>query len=184
MVYVMNHAIPALQKCASVSNKQFSCKTALLRTLQILFSECSALHFGNDKIISRHFPTNWPPRSPDLNPCDFCLWEYLKHVVFSGPIENLGKFKTRTSQHIHNINTLQSVREHAISRFKLVAENGGQHIERLRKHGDSQKPIELLLFLRFLASGLLKNDFILAFCAVFDLRTVEKRFHCFFFCGF
>ena len=23
----------------------------------------------------------WPPRSPDLNPCDFYLWGYLKSVV-------------------------------------------------------------------------------------------------------
>ena len=24
----------------------------------------------------------WPPRSPDLNPCDFYLWGYLKSVVY------------------------------------------------------------------------------------------------------
>ncbi|GBN19082.1 hypothetical protein AVEN_23803-1 [Araneus ventricosus] len=28
-------------------------------------------HFGNDRVISRSFPIAWPPRSPDLNPCDF-----------------------------------------------------------------------------------------------------------------
>ncbi|GBN65801.1 hypothetical protein AVEN_85675-1, partial [Araneus ventricosus] len=28
----------------------------------------------------------WPSRSPDLNPCDFWLWGYLKDVVFSTPI--------------------------------------------------------------------------------------------------
>ncbi|GBM97884.1 hypothetical protein AVEN_205308-1 [Araneus ventricosus] len=26
------------------------------------------LHFGNGRIISRHFPTAWPPRSSDLSP--------------------------------------------------------------------------------------------------------------------
>ncbi|GBM40785.1 hypothetical protein AVEN_80795-1 [Araneus ventricosus] len=29
------------------------------------------LHFRNNRISSRHFPTAWPPRSPDLNTCDF-----------------------------------------------------------------------------------------------------------------
>ena len=24
----------------------------------------------------------WPPRSPDLNPCDYFLWGYLKSVVY------------------------------------------------------------------------------------------------------
>ncbi|GBN90917.1 hypothetical protein AVEN_239312-1, partial [Araneus ventricosus] len=36
------------------------------------------LHFGNGRIISRHFLTAWPPRSPDLNPCDFWLWRLTK----------------------------------------------------------------------------------------------------------
>ncbi|GBM42445.1 hypothetical protein AVEN_139882-1 [Araneus ventricosus] len=39
------------------------------------------LHFGNDRIISRHFATAWPPRSPDLNPCDFWL-SWLWNMLF------------------------------------------------------------------------------------------------------
>ncbi|GBN40788.1 hypothetical protein AVEN_30923-1 [Araneus ventricosus] len=69
------------------------------------------IHFGNGRIISRHFPTAWPPRSPDLNPCDFWKWGYLKDVVCGGPIANLAELKNRITQHIHNITTetLQSV---------------------------------------------------------------------------
>ncbi|GBN29469.1 hypothetical protein AVEN_151827-1 [Araneus ventricosus] len=90
-----------------------------------------SMHFGNDRIISRHFPTNWPPRSPDLTPCDFCLWGYLNHVVFSGPIANLAELKTLIALHFNSIirNTIRSVVEHSISRFELVAENGGEYIE-------------------------------------------------------
>jgi hypothetical protein len=29
----------------------------------------------------------WPPRSPDLNPCDYYLWGYLKSVVYN-PLPN------------------------------------------------------------------------------------------------
>ncbi|GBM06498.1 hypothetical protein AVEN_58333-1 [Araneus ventricosus] len=89
------------------------------------------LHFGNDRIISRHFPTAWPPRSPDVNPCDFWLWGYLKDVVYGGPIANLAELKSRNTQHIHNITTetIRSVVEHALLLFQFIGENGGQHIE-------------------------------------------------------
>ncbi|GFV21451.1 uncharacterized protein TNCV_2372081 [Trichonephila clavipes] len=42
--------------------------------------------FGEDRIISRRCRYPWPPRSPDLTPADFWLWEYLKSRVYlSGP---------------------------------------------------------------------------------------------------
>ncbi|GBN13688.1 hypothetical protein AVEN_199733-1 [Araneus ventricosus] len=65
-----------------------------------------SMHFGNDRIISRHFLTNWAPSSPDLNPCDFCLWGYLEHVAFSGQIANLGELKILIAQHIHKTGTV------------------------------------------------------------------------------
>ncbi|GFW42081.1 uncharacterized protein TNCV_1905391 [Trichonephila clavipes] len=34
--------------------------------------------FGDDRVLSRHFHHAWPPRSPDLSPCDYWLWGYLK----------------------------------------------------------------------------------------------------------
>ncbi|GBL59710.1 hypothetical protein AVEN_155745-1, partial [Araneus ventricosus] len=88
-------------------------------------------HFGNARIISRHFPTAWPSRSPDLNPRDFWLWDCLKDIVFSTPIAHLAELKARIAQHILKVTpeTLRSVVEHAVSRFQLVAENGEQHIE-------------------------------------------------------
>ncbi|GBM00914.1 hypothetical protein AVEN_151374-1 [Araneus ventricosus] len=68
--------------------------------------------FGNDGIINRHFPSNWSPRSLDLNPCDFWLWGHLKHVVFSGPILNLVELKTSIeqthSQHQHRYTPISS----------------------------------------------------------------------------
>ncbi|GBM90436.1 hypothetical protein AVEN_124684-1 [Araneus ventricosus] len=89
------------------------------------------LHFGNDRIISGHFPTAWPPRSPDLNLCDLYLWGYLKDTEHGGPIANLSELKNRITQHIHNITTetLRSVVEHAVLRLQLIGENDGQHIE-------------------------------------------------------
>ncbi|GBN07059.1 hypothetical protein AVEN_39056-1 [Araneus ventricosus] len=88
-------------------------------------------HFGNARIISHLFPTALPSRSPYLNPCDFWLWGCLKDVVFSTPTAHLAELKACIAQHILNVTpeTLRSVVEHAVPRFQLVAENGGQHIE-------------------------------------------------------
>lgn len=33
-----------------------------------------------DRIISSRTQHEWPPRSPDLTPCDFFLWGYTKEV--------------------------------------------------------------------------------------------------------
>ncbi|KAJ8962876.1 hypothetical protein NQ318_001284 [Aromia moschata] len=33
--------------------------------------------------IGRNGPIHWPARSPDLTPCDFYLWGYMKQLVYS-----------------------------------------------------------------------------------------------------
>ena len=33
--------------------------------------------------LGRRGPIEWPARSPDLAPCDFFLWGYLKNIVYS-----------------------------------------------------------------------------------------------------
>ena len=37
--------------------------------------------FGN-RVIGLEFGIEWPPRSPDLTPCDFFLWGHVKNQVF------------------------------------------------------------------------------------------------------
>ncbi|GIX73207.1 uncharacterized protein CDAR_415361 [Caerostris darwini] len=88
-------------------------------------------HFGNDRIIILHLQTTRPAKSPDPNHCDSWLWGNLKNVLFSSQIANLAELKTRITLHINNVTleTLRPVVEHAVCRFELVAENGGQHIE-------------------------------------------------------
>ncbi|GBL81419.1 hypothetical protein AVEN_143703-1 [Araneus ventricosus] len=125
-----NQLIPALQQRGCVDSSIFM-QDGAPRHNATPVKHLLNLHFGNDRIISRHFPTAWPPRSPDLNPCDFWLWSYLKDVMYGRQIENLAEFKNRIKQHIHNITveTLRSVVEHAVLRFQLIGENGLQHIE-------------------------------------------------------
>ena len=35
----------------------------------------------------------WLPRSPDLDPCDFYLWGYLKYVVYNPLPKTLDELK-------------------------------------------------------------------------------------------
>ncbi|GBO10115.1 hypothetical protein AVEN_151250-1 [Araneus ventricosus] len=42
------------------------------------------LHFGNDRIISRHFPTAWPMRSPDLTTAETFAVGLLKRCCLQG----------------------------------------------------------------------------------------------------
>ena len=37
--------------------------------------------FGK-RVLTLHNNNEWPPRSPDLIPCDFFLWGHLKDKVF------------------------------------------------------------------------------------------------------
>ncbi|GBN32887.1 hypothetical protein AVEN_178973-1 [Araneus ventricosus] len=73
--------IPALQQRGSVDSTiliQDGAPSHIATPVKHLWY----LHFGNDRIISRHFQAAWPPRSLDLIPCDFWLWGYLKDVVY------------------------------------------------------------------------------------------------------
>lgn len=38
--------------------------------------------------IGRSGPVNWPPRSPDLTPLDYCLWGWLKNEVYKVKVDN------------------------------------------------------------------------------------------------
>ncbi|KAL1488367.1 hypothetical protein ABEB36_014844 [Hypothenemus hampei] len=45
--------------------------------------------------IGRNGPVAWPPRSPDLNPCDFYLWGHMKQIVYSTPINTVEELRGR-----------------------------------------------------------------------------------------
>ncbi|GBM01062.1 hypothetical protein AVEN_136620-1 [Araneus ventricosus] len=65
-----NHAIPALQQHACVGSTIFK-QDGAPPHITNLVKRFLSVHYGNGRIVSCYFLTNWPPRSPDLNPCDF-----------------------------------------------------------------------------------------------------------------
>ncbi|GFU86465.1 uncharacterized protein TNCV_1418171 [Trichonephila clavipes] len=74
-------------------------------------------HFTEERVISRHFRHMWPPRSPDLNPCDLWLWSHLKQLVSCDQPKTLPDLKDSISRHVLNIsqNTLRSTVENMLS---------------------------------------------------------------------
>jgi hypothetical protein len=43
---------------------------------------------------------SWPPRSPDLNPCDFYLWGHLKALVYNPLPKTLDDLKATMHREI------------------------------------------------------------------------------------
>ena len=83
--------------------------------------------FGT-KFISKE---KWPPRSPDLNPCDFFLWGYLKERVYSPIPKNIEELKANIEREASKIptkmleNTFFSFR----NRLEKIILNNGEHFE-------------------------------------------------------
>lgn len=76
----------------------------------------------------------WPPRSPDLTPCDFFLWGYVKDRVFVQPMPNtLPELKQRISAALQTItrNMLQNVWNELDYRLDVCRVTKGSHIEHL-----------------------------------------------------
>ncbi|UYV81676.1 hypothetical protein LAZ67_20001949 [Cordylochernes scorpioides] len=87
--------------------------------------------FGEDRVISRHFIHQWPSRSPDLTPCDFWLWGYIKSRVYRCRPTTLAMLKASIRRHVSSISTdmLFNAVQSVIYRLQAVFENEGRHIE-------------------------------------------------------
>lgn len=48
--------------------------------------------------IGRRGPFDWPARSPDLTPCDFFLWGYLKDIVFRNPPDTIEELQEKIEE--------------------------------------------------------------------------------------
>lgn len=70
--------------------------------------------FG-DKFLDKK---RWPPRSPDLNPCDFFLWGYLKSKVYNPLPKNLDELKANIQREIKNID--KATRESVCKLFEIA----------------------------------------------------------------
>ncbi|GBM02587.1 hypothetical protein AVEN_178514-1 [Araneus ventricosus] len=75
-----------LQKIIPELQRDGYCLQSPLRKMEHLWNTLLRSTFRKGRVISRSFPHASPPRSPDLAPCDFWLWGFLK---LKGYRENL-----------------------------------------------------------------------------------------------
>lgn len=76
----------------------------------------------------------WPPRSPDLTPCDFFLWGYVKDKVFTPPMPNdIAELKDRIIIAVNSIerDMLGRVWQELDFRVDVCRVTKGAHIEDL-----------------------------------------------------
>ena len=73
----------------------------------------------------------WPPRSPDLNPCDFFLWGFLKETVYSPLPKTINELKANIMQDCEKLNSkiLKPVFTNIKKRCELVLSADGGQIE-------------------------------------------------------
>lgn len=86
-----------------------------------------------NRVIALNTPHEWPPRSPDLTPCDFFLWGYLKDRVFTSPPQSLQDLRNRIEQEFGDLRNKPNfvraaVREMRRRAADCVDQNGG-HVE-------------------------------------------------------
>ena len=88
----------------------------------------------NQRFAGRHVESaiEWPPYSPDLNPCDFWLWGSLKDKIYRNRIANLAQRKTAIINAIDQIDTenvLPRVFREFEARLMHIVEADGGHFE-------------------------------------------------------
>ena len=88
-----------------------------------------------DRWIGRGGPQPWPPRSPDMTPCDFCVWGFFKNRVYATTVtteENLIQRIFEAAEAFRATpGIFEAMRRSFLRRCQLCVEVGGQNFEHL-----------------------------------------------------
>ena len=87
--------------------------------------------FDDDHVLSCHFHHAWLPRSPDLSPCNYWLWGYLKSQLYHDRPTSLGMPKDNIQCQSLTItpDMLYCTVHNIIPRLQLLLRNDGEHIK-------------------------------------------------------
>ena len=88
----------------------------------------------NHRVIALNRDPEWPPRSPDLTPCDFFLWGYLKSKVFKTPPRDIADLRGRIVAEVDSLrrqravirNVFRGMRNRATGSLQEVANRFGE----------------------------------------------------------
>lgn len=88
-----------------------------------------------ERWIGRGGPIAWPPRSPDLNSCDYYLWGYMKSIVYRTPVNNLEDLEARVMMAAERIRNdpeeLNRVSNSLLRRAEACIRANGAHFQHL-----------------------------------------------------
>lgn len=73
-------------------------------------------HYAN-RWIGRGGPIVWPPRSPDLNPCDFYLWGHCSALVYNTPVQDVEDLRQRVIDAFQTIRDTEGIFANVIGSF-------------------------------------------------------------------
>jgi transposase len=129
--------IPLAQVLVDISKSWFMQDGARPHRTRDVF-ECLNEHF-NGRVIALDFKEatgtgiDWPPYSPDFNPCDYFLWGYLKDRVYRSNPKSIEELKNAIQTEISSVSeeTLNSVITNFAFRLQCAITNNGSHIENI-----------------------------------------------------
>ncbi|EZA47402.1 hypothetical protein X777_16327, partial [Ooceraea biroi] len=88
-----------------------------------------------ERWIGRGGPVPWPPRSPDLNPLDFCVWGYAKSLVYTTDVTTPKELQHRIvdafQQMKNDPGLFERIRGSLRRRVHRCIQVHGQHFEHL-----------------------------------------------------
>ena len=89
--------------------------------------------FFRQHIIALNHPVEWPPRSPDLTPCDYFLWGHLKNKVYVTPPTDIDDLTQRITENAELLkrdpNLVRRAVRDMVRRATLCIERDGKHVE-------------------------------------------------------
>ena len=87
----------------------------------------------NNRVIGLGHEHEWPPRSPDLTPCDYFLWGYVKSKVFISPPSNLNDLRNKIIAVFAQLKQNQQFIINAVlamkKRARVCVRRNGEHVE-------------------------------------------------------
>jgi len=86
-----------------------------------------------DRLISRRYDPQWSPHSPDLNPPDFDMWEYLKDRVYGNNPQTIPDLKAAITAAIRAIPREECGRviDNFARLIKMCLQRRGAHLEHI-----------------------------------------------------
>lgn len=127
--------IPKLKTLKLLKNSWFMQDEATPHTANDVLEYLNSI-FG-ERVISNKYPekydkgVGWSPYSPDLNPCDFFLWGYLKDRVYVNTPSNLEELEATIFEEIQRIpmDMISRVIDSLPRRINDLIQNNGAHFE-------------------------------------------------------